>query len=615
MKRNLIFSIAILILITSCNNPFLTGKDEIIPVNPVREVPANPKQEIPEEPKEPIVKTDTFEFSDTEIIKIYGSAVFTYTVVSGYSGSGAITYSSGDTAVAEVNNSGRVTIFKVGSTIITAEKEADDESPYAQASYTLIVNPKPVTITGLSASNKIYDGTTEAKIVGYAALNGRKAGDDVRIVAGTAAFADASPGNGKVVTFSGYSLTGADAGNYILPAQPISVTADIAVNPLPIVVVFFNSNGGSAVQNQSLTPGNQATMPLKPSLAGYTFDYWYEDVGLTDPYYFGDPVNDNKTLYAKWVSNEKITQMEAKNIKWIAGGTFLMGSPANEPERISDEGPQHPVTLNGFFMSKFQVTQAQWETVMGRTIAQIQADATVNEFNAVLDYGRGPNYPIYYINWYDMLVFCNKLSVMEGLSPAYSINGSTNPADWGPIPYTDHHRPAIDSDWDRVKDAVIIVPDSNGYRLPTEAQWEYACRAGTTTAFYDGNNNASLVGDLAWYYDNNEKKTHEVGLKRPNPWGLYDMYGNVHELCWDWYDAYYYPNVPVKNPMGSQNSYLVTGKPPNGEDGSRKNVSLRVSRGGGWLTEAKNLRTAFRDLSAPHNRRYDNGFRIVRPYF
>jgi len=626
MKRNLIFSILILLLITAaCKNPFLPGRDDIIPVNPGREAPAGSELEIseePNEPNEPIINIDTFEFSVTEIIKTYGSASFKNAVVSGYSGNGAITYSSSDEAVAEVNNSGQVTILKAGSTVITAEKEADDVSPNAQASYTLIVNPKPVTITGLSAKSKIYDGTTTAAVEGYAAINGKKTGDDLKVSAGTAAFEDANPGIGKIVIFSGYSLTGADAGNYTLSAQPASVTANITENPLPVVA--FNSNGGSSIPGQSVKPGNLAVRPSNPSRAGYTFDYWYEDTDLTDPYYFGDPITDNKTLYAKWVSNDKIAQMEAKNIKWIAGGTFLMGSPVNEPGREVYEGPQHNVTLNGFFMGKFQVTQAQWEEVMGRTIAQLQADATVNEFSAAMDYGRGPNYPIYYINWYDMLVFCNKLSVKEGLSPAYSINGSTNPDDWGPIPYTDHHRPSIDSDWDRVKDAAIIVPGSNGYRLPTEAQWEYACRAGTTTAFNDGNNdytNNDKVKALAWYganwegnrYEDGENKARLVDSKPPNQWGLYGMHGNVCELCWDWWDGYYYTSAPVKNPMGSQNSYL--GPPEKAPTPASINISLRVGRGGGWDFGADHIRSAYRARYAPHHRSADVGFRIVRPYF
>jgi hypothetical protein len=179
------------------------------------------------------LKIDPIAFSEHDgghITKTYGDASFTNAVPKTYQGDGPITYHSDNENVATVNGNGQVTIHKAGSAVISAEKAADDEYAHAQTTYTLTVNPKPVTITGLSASNKTYNGTTAATVTGTAVISGLVSGDTVTVIAGTASFADAAVGNNKTVTFSGYSLGGANAGNYILSAQPASVTANILPN-------------------------------------------------------------------------------------------------------------------------------------------------------------------------------------------------------------------------------------------------------------------------------------------------------------------------------------------------------------------------------------------------
>ena len=176
---------------------------------------------------------DPIAFSENNgghITKTYGDAPFTNAITAAHQGEGKITYHSSDTNVATVSDGGQVTILKAGSAVISAEKAADTQYAHAQTTYTLTVNPKPVTITGLSASNKTYNGNTAATVTGTAVISGLVPGDTVTVVAGTASFADAAPGNNKTVTFSGYSLGGTHAGNYTLSAQPASVTANILPN-------------------------------------------------------------------------------------------------------------------------------------------------------------------------------------------------------------------------------------------------------------------------------------------------------------------------------------------------------------------------------------------------
>ncbi len=246
------------------------------------------------------------------------------------------------------------------------------------------------------------------------------------------------------------------------------------------------------------------------------------------------------------------------NLILIQGGIFNMGSPTDEVERSKDE-TLHQVTLQSFYIGIREVTRGEYRHVMG-SIPQAagQADDSL---------------PVTDISWYEAVAFCNALSVQEGLIPAYTISDSGHTVAWN--------------------------KKANGYRLPTEAEWEYACRAGTETPFSTGNN---ITADEANYYGtypyNNgiggryRERPIPAGSFAPNPWGLYDMHGNVWEWCWDWYGAYV--QAPTANPTG----------PSSG--------TYRIYRGGGWNDFGRNLRSAYRAACPPENGTFNLGFRLAR---
>jgi formylglycine-generating enzyme required for sulfatase activity len=257
---------------------------------------------------------------------------------------------------------------------------------------------------------------------------------------------------------------------------------------------------------------------------------------------------------------------------YVPGGSFQMGDVKNEG--WNDERPVHTVTLTGFYMSKHEVTQAQYEAIMGTNPSDFNSNPAAGEIQG--------NRPVECVSWYDAIVFCNKLSIFEGLTPAYRISGSTNPSDWGIVPTSGN------SAWN----AVEIVGGSNGYRLPTEAQWEYAAKGGNGSPGNYTYSGSDTVGNVAWYYENSSSKTHEVGKKSPNGLGIYDMSGNVYEWCWDWFGEY--SGAEQTDPAGA-----VTG-------------SNRVLRGGYWGSNGQYLRSAHRVYVDPSRRHFYLGFRLVR---
>jgi formylglycine-generating enzyme required for sulfatase activity len=299
---------------------------------------------------------------------------------------------------------------------------------------------------------------------------------------------------------------------------------------------------------------------------------------------------------AELPSGPVVLRLSQKLLSWVSArfvrvlpGTFVMGSPLEEAGRLearrdspsapsSERAPinfeqQHEVTLSRpYLIGTTQVTQAQFESVLG--------------FNPS-DF-KGPKLPVESVSWYDAVMFCNRLSEQQGMpesSWAYTIRevrGKPGQHDFEMV-----------VEW--------RGPECEGYRLPTEAEWEHACRAGSTTATYNGDLDTAHLKDeqpnpvldsIAWFGGNSDSSSQRVATKTPNEWGLYDMLGNVWEWVWDWDEMY--PSAPILDPIG----------PDTGEN--------RVIRGGSWSLYARFCRASYRGRDWPGHRFNDIGFRVAR---
>lgn len=247
----------------------------------------------------------------------------------------------------------------------------------------------------------------------------------------------------------------------------------------------------------------------------------------------------------------------------IQAGSFQMGSPENEKGHQKDETQREVSITKSFHISSTEITQKQWHDLMGTTFSDL-----INQQRGPAGRGAklnskasavGPKQPMCFVNWHDAIAFCQKLTAAEQKSGT-------------------------------------LAPDQH-YTLPTEAQWEYACRAGTTTAFSIGNiftsNDANFYGKLP--YGTQEQgafleKTTPVSSFKPNAWGLYDMHGNVYEWCFDWYS---------ENPK-------IRRDPPGPKQGDG-----RIIRGGAWDRKALSCRSAYRYSRDPNRRSHNIGFRII----
>jgi len=331
---------------------------------------------------------------------------------------------------------------------------------------------------------------------------------------------------GKTITFSGAVDEGNSGGPLMKDGQVIGVVTEVTEKfayAIPTIIVQYVLEGWGVefeegIPQPAATPTPRPTAPPTPIPTA-------TPTSLPTP-----PVVEQKSHH---------DSVSGIDFVWVPEDCFRMGSPESEEKRDSDEGPVHEVCLDGFWMGKYEVTQAQWEQVMGSNPSGF----------------KGNSRPVERVSWNDAQEFLKKLNVKAG---------------------------------------------KEIYRLPTEAEWEYAARAGTTTPFYFG---ATISTDVA-NYDGNytygsgskgiyREQTTEVGSFPPNDWGLYDMHGNVWEWCQDWYESGYYSKSPSKNPQG----------PSSG--------TYRVLRGGSWYNFPYSCRSAYRFWCDPDSRVNNSGFRVV----
>ena len=362
------------------------------------------------------------------------------------------------------------------------------------------------------------------------------------------------------------------------------------ITPIPTLPVKPANQRGTAI-------GIVIEPPPPVVREGYSFFRW--DYSTSDPASFPLGVNDpafrltlqpwnfssalasvpaalNGTvlnLYARWVPPEP-------DMVWVPGGRFIMGEEGvSGSPAILHAYPTRIVTLNGFYINRYPVTQFETAAPITRPMSGYCEVMGNNPSNTT----HAANLPVERVSWFNAIDYSNKRSVLDSLTPVYSIGGNTSPGSW-------------------TSGTISMSTTADGYRLPTEAEWEYAARGGHGSPgnfAYAGSNDANAV---AWFNTNSSLRIHSVGEKQPTNFGIYDMSGNVSEWVWDIFDSYKvsYYNTP---------SAAVN---PTGPAASSVSPIERVRRGGCWSNAVGNVRSVVRNSDTPDTATWVNGFRVVR---
>jgi formylglycine-generating enzyme required for sulfatase activity len=327
-----------------------------------------------------------------------------------------------------------------------------------------------------------------------------------------------------VTTGSGYTSV-----PEVVISAPVVEPTILSLQMIPLVTIHGLPGDTNQIEGTTALGAGSVWVPLATVVLTNTVQEWYDRTG-----------SGAWRFYRAVLLGSGSRPTPGPRFVWLPAGQFVMGSPASEVDRGSDEGPQTQVTLTrGFYLGRYPVTQGEYVSVIGSNPSNFTGDT---------------NRPVEMVNWNEATNYCAKLTARERTAGRL-------PAGWA-------------------------------YRLPTEAEYEYASRAGSTNRFsYGDDPGYTQLGYYAWYSPYSSSMTHAVGGKLPNRWGLYDIAGNVWEWCSDWYGGY--PGGNVTDPQGS-----VSG-------------SLRVFRGGGWDDSAIRCRSAQRSGILPPFRGTNVGFRMV----
>lgn len=357
---------------------------------------------------------------------------------------------------------------------------------------------------------------------------------------------DINPGNYKVR---------AEKSGYLAETKDVVVkdTSQVQIllrNLITISGKIIDDSTGNSIDNVLISIPAFSYQTITKSDGSYTFNN--VPVGLNIVYLKRNGYSyTHKELYVK--INEttgydlSLSKLSDIQMVQVEGGKFKMGDTFGDGN--FNEKPAHDVTLTSFLISMYEVTQKQWIETMGTNSSKFW----------------GENLPVESVSWTDAIQFCNSRSELEGLKPCYTISGNSITCDFS----------------------------ANGYRLPTEAEWEYAARGGKNSGNYKYSGSIDPK-DVAWFYNNSNNITHPVGTKKANEVGIYDMSGNVWEFCWDYYSDTYYSVSPLIDPLG----------PSQGES--------RSLRGGSWTDDMVFNKVYYRSYYGQRQRGTNVGFRIVR---